>query len=110
MLAETAQSYEIVTEARECVAEIQFALGEIMETITLKVFWEPSLNCYSFQHSHLIHTPTQAGPYRTSRPFADTKEQAIEEAMRGFREFYSGAVEAGHTPSSGWLVLDEDFR
>ncbi len=54
--------------------------------------------------SHAIHTPVQAGPYRTSRPYWDDPEYALQQTISGFTEYYNQGVKAGHTPSASWLV------
>jgi hypothetical protein len=54
--------------------------------------------------SHVIHTPPQAGPYRTSRTFWDDPEYALLMTLSGLTQYYNAAVRAGHTPSSSWLV------
>lgn len=57
-----------------------------------------------FDVSHAIHTPVQAGPYRTSTPFADDWAYALHRAVDGLTSYYQQAVDAGHAPSESWLV------
>ena len=57
-----------------------------------------------FDVSHAIHTPSQAAPYRTSRPVGDYWEHALHRAIDGLTMYYKIAVTAGHTPSENWLV------
>lgn len=57
-----------------------------------------------FHVSHAIHTPKQAGPYRTSKPFDDDWEYALHRAVTGLTSYYNEAVKAGHVPSESWLV------
>jgi hypothetical protein len=54
--------------------------------------------------THAIHTPVQAGPYRTSRPYWDDPAYALEMTINGFTRYYEDAVGAGHTPNPSWLV------
>ena len=57
-----------------------------------------------FQISHSIHTPVQAGPYRTSLPFGDDAGYALHRAISGLTSYYREAVDAGHEPDESWLV------
>ena len=54
--------------------------------------------------SHAIHTPVQMDPYRTSRPYWDDPQYALEQTVRGLTDYYQQAVKAGHTPAESWLV------
>ena len=54
--------------------------------------------------SHAIHTPMQAAPYRTSRPFDDDWAYALHRAVDGLLSYYRAAVAAGHLPEEAWLV------
>ena len=57
-----------------------------------------------FRVSHAIHTPVQAGAYRTSIPTGDDWEYALHRAVQGLLSYYKDAVEAGHQPKETWLV------
>jgi hypothetical protein len=57
-----------------------------------------------FSVSHSIHTPLQAGPYRTSISFRDDPGYTLHLAISGLTEHYRQAVRAGHTPDESWLV------
>lgn len=54
--------------------------------------------------SHAVHTPLQAGPYRTSRDVFDDQATALQHGRWALTHFYSIAVAAGHPPSDEWLV------
>lgn len=56
--------------------------------------------------SHAIQTPLQAGPYRTSRPFADYPAYALHKAIVGLTSEYRAAERKGHGPSEDWLVAN----
>ena len=60
-----------------------------------------------FHVSHSIHTPLQAGPYRTSKPFDDDAPYALHRAINGLTSYYRDAVNAGHEPEEGWLVPNQ---
>lgn len=56
---------------------------------------------------HAMKTPTQVGPYWTSRPFDtgdNAYEYALHRAVSSLTEYYREGVEAGHTPEETWLV------
>lgn len=84
-------SFKIQIGALETVVTIE--LGRFMTSDETKFFV-----------SHAIKTPVQAGPYRTSRPFADYPPYALHMAIRGLTDYYRQAVDKGHEPSEDWLV------
>jgi hypothetical protein len=57
-----------------------------------------------FKTSHAIHTPLQAGPYWTSRPYDDDAGYALRRAITGLTDYYRDAVEHNLAPSEDWLV------
>ncbi len=104
-----------VIEGYEVVKEVKFYLDGLSTAIKIKVskVHIPSNSSldgkYQYELSHHIHTPTQAGPYMTSRPWGDTIENAISDAISGLEMYRSAAISAGHVPSDAWLVLNEDY-
>lgn len=64
---------------------------------------------YHFEVSHHVHTPTQAGPYRTSRTWSETEESAVGKAISTTTTFLKEAIAKGHAPRDEWLVPNEDF-
>jgi hypothetical protein len=72
---------------------ISIVLGRHMTTDETKV-WV----------SHAIHTPVQAGPYRTSQPYWDDPEYALKRTVSGLTDYYRQATEGGHIPAASWLV------
>lgn len=79
-------------------------LGELSPDIEIQLGREMDNDRTHFQVSHAIHTPTQAGPYRTSRPWADYPAYALHQAVSGLTMYYRQAVEEGHQPNDNWLV------
>lgn len=62
-----------------------------------------------WDQSHAMHTPTQIGPYWTSRPFdigPDAYPYALHRAVSGLADYYREAIKAGHQPEEKWLVAD----
>tara|TARA_R110000787_G_scaffold68468_8_gene153128 strand:+ start:165 stop:2141 length:1977 start_codon:yes stop_codon:yes gene_type:complete len=57
-----------------------------------------------FKTSHAIHTPLQAGPYWTSRPYDDDAGYALRRAITGLTDYYRDAIDHDLKPSEGWLV------
>jgi len=82
--------------------EIQ--LGAIPTIITIELGRHMNSNETKVNVSHAIHTPIQMGPYRTSIPYWDDPEYALEMTINGFTQYYENAVSAGHTPDVSWLV------
>jgi hypothetical protein len=64
---------------------------------------------YEFETSHYAHTPTQFGPYITSRPSEASPQAALDRAISGITTYLKGAVLEGHEPKDSWLVKNEFF-
>ncbi len=84
-------------------SEFVITLGALLTPITIEI--TPKGEYWGFLVSHAIHTPLQAGPYWTSRPFDDTPQDALRRAITGLESYYNQAVSHGYTPSENWLVL-----
>jgi len=60
-----------------------------------------------WDQSHAMHTPTQIGPYWTSRPMdigPDAYPYALHRAISSLTEYYRDALRAGYVPQEDWLV------
>ena len=79
-------------------------IGELAQEVEIQLGREMDNNGTHFSVSHAIHTPLQAGPYRTSRPWADYPAYALHQAVSGLTMYYRQAIEAGHQPNDSWLV------
>ncbi|OAQ20033.1 hypothetical protein [Thermosulfurimonas dismutans] len=101
---------EIINEAKVLVSEYKFSLDGISKTITIKIYKNIRTGYYEFYQSHFIHTPLQAGPYITSRPWNDTEDLALNQAISGFTQFYNAAIKNGYKPDDSWLVENKDFK
>lgn len=64
---------------------------------------------YSFDVSHHVHGPEQAGPYYPSNTTESSEEGAISRAIDTTTSFIKSAINAGHQPSNRWLVPNEFF-
>jgi hypothetical protein len=75
-------------------------------TVHVRVFQPEASSGEEWEYtcSHWIKTPTQASVYTLGAPFGRSPKAAIEKAIRDYMVFYSGAVNAGHTANSSWLV------
>lgn len=80
-------------------------LGELRTVVTIRLKPMQRGRYTQFLQSHVIQTPCQATPYRTSRPFNDTPAAALHQAIGGLVSYYDEAVRAGHKPCEEWLVL-----
>ncbi len=79
-------------------------IGELDTIVTVSLGRFMNGETTKFSVSHAIHTPTQGGPYRTSKPFADYPSYALHMAISGLTNYYRDAVKNGHEPSESWLV------
>ena len=82
-------------------------IGTLATAVTIELRPAESGEMTEFVVSHAIHTPTQAGPYRTSLPFGDYPAYALHKAISGLTSYYRDAVRQGHQPSEDWLVQRE---
>lgn len=62
---------------------------------------------FNYHLSHLIKTPEQIGPYRSSIPWGDDIAYTLHKAVTAITDYYKEAVRAGHKPSSTWLVKNK---
>jgi hypothetical protein len=106
---ESAMSDKIVENPRKLVSEYQFRLQGLSPLIKIRIYKGIGAKGVEFEQSHYIHTPTQAGPYITSRPWGDDEAYALHEAVTGFTTYYNAAVREGHAPKDSWLIPNEDF-
>ncbi|QZD96229.1 hypothetical protein [Qipengyuania gelatinilytica] len=81
-----------------------FKLPELETQIEIELGRYLTSQRTKFKTSHAIHTPSQFGPYWTSRPDDDTPDYALRRAIDGIVSYYEGAIEEGHQPSESWLV------
>ena len=103
------ENKEVVEMPMELIKEYQFTLKDIATTITIRLFKMFGSDEIHFTQSHYIKTPTQAGPYITSRPFNDDIGSALSQAVSGFTKHYNKAMAAGHIPKNDWLEPNEYF-
>jgi hypothetical protein len=102
-----------ISEPRKVIGEYSFYLEGASTRVSIRISHEfnppnPEYQ-FHFELSHYIHTPTQAGPYITSSPWSTSEDGALHRAINVVLPFYTGAIEAGHTPSESWLVKNEYF-
>jgi hypothetical protein len=93
-----------VIERNDGIGEYAIRIGELTTTVIIQLRWTMDRKFVEFTQSHAIKTPTQAGPYRGSRPFDDDPAYALHRAVSGITDYYNEAVRAGHVPREDWLV------
>ncbi len=81
----------------------RFRLGVLQTEIELQLETLPG-GATSFALSHLIKTPGQDAPYRTSRPWNDNPSAALQQAISGLTQHYKWAIDDGLRPNETWLV------
>ena len=106
---ESALENELIQNQRKLLSEYKFELGEIPVEITIRMYQQLKGNKVEFTQSHFIHTPKQAGPYKTSIPIKDYEAEALHQVVSAFSNYYSQAVSAGCKPSPSWLIKNEEF-
>ena len=79
-------------------------VGSLETPVTIELGRFMNSERTKFTLSHVIKTPLQAGPYRTSLPFGDDPGYALHRAIDGLASWYKQAVKEGHEPSEDWLV------
>ena len=93
-----------VVDRNDDMGSYTIQVGSLQTHVRIELGRFPNSNDTKFIVSHAINTPTQTGPYRTSRPWADYPEYALHRAISGLTEYYRDAVKAGHNPKENWLV------
>lgn len=105
---EIAESYVLL---REIKAILDVGYDHFHPEIRIKIYRSNAVSGqpYHFDVSHHVHTPTQAGPYYPSRTFEESETSAIRQAISTTVTFLKSAIQAGHTPTDGWLIKNEDY-
>lgn len=98
----------LVKRPRRACKEYEFRLGVLPTPVRIRMnVGVPGE--FSFETSHLLQTPGQALPYRTSLTSATTEAEALQLAVDSLTRFYTEAVERGHRPDVNWLVANDDY-
>ena len=93
-----------VIERDDEMGNFALKIGSLQTVIFISLGRARTSQTTKFNLSHAIHTTVQIGAYRTSIPFADYWEYALQKAVSGLTSYYKQAVTAGHTPNEDWLV------
>lgn len=111
LLADHCHTIESYVLVRELKVYLKLETEHFHPRVGIKV-WKSDAHSqypYHFTVSHHVHTPTQAGPYHSSRTSAATESEAILEAISTTTVFLQSAIREGHEPREDWLVPNEDF-
>ena len=98
---------ESLLAPRILIREVEFYLKELVTRIGVRIWLNPYAvtDPFSFELSHYISTPRQAGPYIPSAPLCPTEEGALERAIKfTLVDCYDEAVDSGCQPTDAWLV------
>lgn len=103
---DTALSNPLVTVDNRIDAwgTFEIQIGSIPTIVTIELGRHMESDETKVWASHSIHTPLQAGPYRTSRPYWDDPAYALQQTISAMTDWYDQAVKAGHQPKESWLV------
>ena len=83
----------------------QVRIGELPTVVTIRLKKRSTVRGkVEYTTSHLIHTPAQAHPYRTSLPYGDDRPGAVAKALQNLTRQYRLATADGHWPHADWLV------
>ena len=100
---------DAITDAKYLDVECRFYLGELPTPVTIKIYKQAGKEQYYFYQSHWIKTPSQIGPYITSRVWESSRDAALSRAIDSLVSYYESAVDKGDPPDEAWLVKNEDF-
>lgn len=101
-----------VFECQQFVTEYNFYMEPFRKNVTIKIYKQilpDHLPEFTYDISHSIKTPTQAGPYRSSRVHFNSISELLHEVFYGIRMFTNEAISSGHAPSNDWLVPNGNF-
>jgi hypothetical protein len=93
---------ELITSSRRRGNTFFVRIGSLKTEIAISL--KSSEFGIEFSQSHVIKTPLQSGPYRTSRPWNDTPGSALRQAITGLTQHYEDATRARKVPDESWLV------
>lgn len=103
-----AEAYLLVTEVKLYIAVPHpHSLGPVKVRIYRNTL-SPQYP-FTFELSHHVHTPVQAGPYHPSATACESEAEALRAGIRALTSFVASAVSEGHSPSSSWLIENEDW-
>jgi hypothetical protein len=92
------------------VKRLSIRVGDLRTRVRFRFYRKPGESGIFWTQSHYIGTPSQGGPYRTSRPWGDDLRYAVNLAVTSITQYYKQAVAEGHPPSDAWLVEADDFE
>lgn len=105
------KKHKSIIEESVLVNQYVFWVKDISFKISVKTYFDIYRNNdpYSFVLSHYLHSPTQAGCYTPSAPFAPNEAIALSKALDAVFNFYEGAKKEGHSPKESWFKVNEFF-
>lgn len=86
----------------------RFYYRDTQVEIQIKI-WETARGEYYYTTSHHIKTPTQAGPYTSSRRTGSSIAEALRKAINDIDFYFDSAVRAGHEWEPEWFVPSPYF-
>lgn len=96
---------------REWYRQVEFFRFYYRDTqveIQVKI-WETARGEYYYTTSHHIKTPTQAGPYVSSRRTGDSVAEVLRKAIDDIDFYFDSAVREGHEWEPEWFVPSSYF-
>jgi hypothetical protein len=95
---------EVIERYKKTIDGYSIWLKGIDTEIKIQLTYNGECGGFNFCLSHAIKTPEQAGPYITSRPWAEEIEYALYRAICSITDHYKNAINKGHRPTKQWLI------
>ena len=109
----TASEKGIQVSTRRLAETVELRFDGLDTVVTVRVYecLTPDFEKgrYEFDTSHFVQTPTQAGPYISSRNREDSLDATLRRGIETITSFIEGAQRVGHVPSDTWFVRNEFF-
>ena len=98
------KDYPVLKDVAVNGNKCSFRVGDLPQIVMIELKIDPKIpGQIMYRQSHVIHTPNQAGGYRTSRPWAKTIVAALRLAIEGIVSRYEEAIKEGEKPDPSWL-------
>ena len=93
-----------IVGARKLIAEYDFRLEGILTNIRIWIYSGLNGDWVEADQNYYLQAPGMKEPAVPESPRYASTEEALREIVACFTEGYEQALEAGHEPSSDWLM------
>jgi hypothetical protein len=95
-----------VIDRNDQLGSYAIRIGELETVVFIELGRLLTNDAVKFNVSHSIHTPIQAGPYRSGRFIEDDAGYALHRAIDALTSWYRQAVQEGCRPQENWLIKE----